>query len=31
MTKLVAVRPKMYSYLTDENNKNKKVKGTKNT
>ena len=29
MKEFAALRPKIYSYLTDDNDKNKKVKGTK--
>ena len=29
MTEFVASRPKIYSYLTDDNDENKKVKDTK--
>ena len=29
MTEFAALRPKSYSYLTDDNDKNKKAKGTK--
>ena len=29
MTKYVAVRPKLYSYLMDDGNSDKKAKGTK--
>ena len=30
MTEFVALRPKTYSYLTDDNDENKRAKGTKN-
>ena len=29
MTEFTALRPKTYNYLTDDNNENKKAKGTK--
>ena len=29
MTEFSALRPRTYSYLADDNNKNKKAKGTK--
>ena len=31
MTEFVALRPKGYSYLTDNNDENEKPKGTKNS